>query len=790
MTKTNEKSGAYEKWQSTAALMLEGKTKKERLMFVFTAAFFILLGFIMCQRTLPLTERALGIPQADDLLCACSVYTPFVYVGVVAGTVYRGAFAIERALILTFIFVLRIVTGAKAMSGGSRRVFSESILTKTAVAAVMSFTETGMHLASVGITYESSLTAIATLTALPVLTLVFSAYYAKPVGSRLLSGIYEFSLAAVFTVTVYCAKGMPLSIVSADTLLCVFFILCVAKHGGTARAGVIGFLLGYTVSPAYFLSFVLLGLTASLTFTFGSFSAVGIAAAVASVSAVLVGSHTALYYVVPDLIISCAAVSPLIRYSLLPEGFPYPFCDPTKGSILTDAQRVAYAGVSTCGALRTTSDGLRSLSAALSDIRTEKRVRSHPQAEITEKICSEFCEKCSMCPICLENDRDVTREAIGELVRCALESGGELTESIPSHLSSHCIKLRELSDRVKSEISSYGNQNMSSIAPANGNSPFPAVISYTSCADILSALAESSERELVFDRDTEFAATTVLHKAGISFGYTAVIGASRKKLYLYGADPKKVGRTLTELLPPLSKVFGCRMECAGIPENENIPIIFSPAINLTAEASVVSLSKEGEQVCGDVALSFCDGNGNFYALLSDGMGSGESALRSSSMTAALIKNLMLGNISAPLAVRLTGEALSMECDECFSTVDLLKLDLVSGRTTVTKSYACASYVLRGGSVYRCDASSMPIGITGAAAPFETEFILNDGDTVIMLSDGIADCPEAEARIPDIVGLSSHLSARELAARILERALEANGRRDDMSALVVRIGKAA
>jgi hypothetical protein len=60
----------------------------------------------------------------------------------------------------------------------------------------------------------------------------------------------------------------------------------------------------------------------------------------------------------------------------------------------------------------------------------------------------------------------------------------------------------------------------------------------------------------------------------------------------------------------------------------------------------------------------------------------------------------------------------------------------------------------------------------------------------MLSDGIADCPETETRIPDIVGLSSHLNAKDLASRILDRAVEVSGRRDDMSALVIRIGKAA
>ena len=122
--------------------------------------------------------------------------------------------------------------------------------------------------------------------------------------------------------------------------------------------------------------------------------------------------------------------------------------------------------------------------------------------------------------------------------------------------------------------------------------------------------------------------------------------------------------------------------------------------------------------------------------------------------------------------------------------DLMKLDLVSGKTTMTKSYAPTSYVLRGGSVYCCDASSMPIGIADENTPFETDFTLTVGDTVIMVSDGIAESPDNGLRIPDILGLSSELTAKQLADRIIEHAISINGNADDMSAIVIRIKEAA
>ena len=790
MTKSNEKSEAYEKWKSTAALMFEGKTKKERLLSAFVALFFVCLGFILCAKELPIMHRSLGLPQADALLCASSIYTPFAYAGIVIGSVYFGHGSIERFLVLTFIFVLRIVSSAKTMSAGNGTVFSESVLTKTAIASVMSFIETGTYLAKHGINGESALTAAATLSALPALTLLFSAYYAKPDKGRFQRGVYELALTALFSIAVYCAGAASLTFVSADTLLAVFFILSIAKYGGAVRATITGFILGYIVSPAYFLSFLLFGLTSALTLSFGVFSAIGIATAVACVSSVLIGGHVALYYFIPDTVISCAIASPIIRYSFLPKSFPYPFCDPNERISLSDAERVAYAGINACGALRKTSDGLRALSSEIGEITASPPETSHPQSEILEKVCEGFCEKCTMSPICLESEVGRTRLAINDLISYSFEENGELTDNIPPYLSGHCIKLRELSEYIISLCSSYKKNKYRSIAPVIGNSPNTALLSYASCADILSALAESSEKELVFDKEAEVASADVFHKAGISFSSLSVIGASRKKLYLYGAKTEKVKGSLSDLLASLSKLFSCRYDCASLPQNDGTPIIFTPAERLEAEASVAFSAKHGETVNGDTATTFSDGDGNFYALLADGMGSGEAALRSSSMTASLIKNLLIGRLEQKLAVRLTDEVLSRTCDECFSTVDLMKLDLINGKTTVTKSYACASYVLRGGSVYRCDASSMPIGISSDSTPFETEFILNDGDTVIMISDGIADCPENDLRIPDIVGLSSHLTPKELADRILTRAIEVNGKKDDMSALVIKIKKAS
>jgi stage II sporulation protein E len=118
---------------------------------------------------------------------------------------------------------------------------------------------------------------------------------------------------------------------------------------------------------------------------------------------------------------------------------------------------------------------------------------------------------------------------------------------------------------------------------------------------------------------------------------------------------------------------------------------------------------------------------------------------------------------------------------------MMELDLVSGDASFLKSGAAASYIVRNGGVYCINACSMPIGITKEATPEEMSFNLKEGDTVIMLSDGIASDISDGSWIASTVcgGFSSN---EELAAKIMKKAKEINKQTDDMTVFVISINK--
>ena len=105
-----------------------------------------------------------------------------------------------------------------------------------------------------------------------------------------------------------------------------------------------------------------------------------------------------------------------------------------------------------------------------------------------------------------------------------------------------------------------------------------------------------------------------------------------------------------------------------------------------------------------------------------------------------------------------------------------------------KSGAAPSFVIRGTTVHRLQAGTVPIGIIRALDAQESEFLLKAGDTVVMVSDGILqEDPECDWIMSYLQDASSR-SPEELVYEICRHAAECE-RHDDCSAVVLRIQSA-
>lgn len=194
-----------------------------------------------------------------------------------------------------------------------------------------------------------------------------------------------------------------------------------------------------------------------------------------------------------------------------------------------------------------------------------------------------------------------------------------------------------------------------------------------------------------------------------------------------------------------------------------------------------------EEVCGDTVRVFSDENRNMlYALICDGMGSGESAHEISVRAADTLGALLLCGLSPAKALSALGAWLADGADEENSTtVDLMALDSYTGKATLYKSGAAPSYVVRGGEIIRLSARTVPVGILKKADMREIDFDLREGDVLVMVSDGVSECESDSLPLLDYLNTHKSAAPEDMTADIIALS-RANGRQDDLTAVAVKI----
>lgn len=199
--------------------------------------------------------------------------------------------------------------------------------------------------------------------------------------------------------------------------------------------------------------------------------------------------------------------------------------------------------------------------------------------------------------------------------------------------------------------------------------------------------------------------------------------------------------------------------------------------------------KKGNR-CGDSISFITCPDGNMVALISDGMGTGARAAIDSYMTSQITEKLISAGFSVPCAIKAVNSAMIMKStDESIASLDCLTVSTFSGEATFYKSGAAISFIRRGNDIHIVSASSLPVGIIRNVAPAEESFMLQSGDIVLLVSDGVTadDC----SWINDELLSWSTNNMDDLASHIASLALLRSNKatRDDITAVAVKITKA-
>ena len=173
-------------------------------------------------------------------------------------------------------------------------------------------------------------------------------------------------------------------------------------------------------------------------------------------------------------------------------------------------------------------------------------------------------------------------------------------------------------------------------------------------------------------------------------------------------------------------------------------------------------------------------------LLSDGMGSGESAERESLNTVRILEKFLRAGVEPATAMQILNSVMLLKNGEewGYATVDLMCVDLFTGAVDFYKYGAAPSYIRSGRTVRRIKGLSLAAGILlgEGELPDVMHMELQEGGFALVASDGVIS-PESDGWLREKLLSYEGKDPQELAGDILREAA-AQGSEDDMTVLCV------
>lgn len=439
---------------------------------------------------------------------------------------------------------------------------------------------------------------------------------------------------------------------------------------------------------------------------------------------------------------------------------------------------------------RSLDHSTRQLSSALSSVsellfNTSDKLR-YPTAEEVERSTRAACA--SMCSACEQNCKELLTSSLDrateERIVSRLCGGGVALDDLPSDFRNRCActRLDRLIDRLNEEYAVLSERHF------RENNLEILASEYSAMARLLKHTAGKAQADRTPDPTLTAKLTEALCAVGVRFSSACVYGLRGKILDVYGVAIEGFPCTAAEMAAYLGEKCGLPLtepEFIGVGKKATMRL--RQARKLHVEYARAVGAKGENAVSGDSVSFFESDDDRFYALISDGMGSGRSAALTSRLTALYVEKLLTCGTHKAVTLELLNDLLLSKSDESFATVDLLEIDLLSGEACFIKAGAAPAYILRAAKLYKIASCTPPAGIVRSFNAESTKFSLETGDTAVMLSDGIVQSCDELPWLCDMLTAEASTDPAKLANRILAKAKKMNVREDDMTAVVLRIG---
>ncbi len=397
---------------------------------------------------------------------------------------------------------------------------------------------------------------------------------------------------------------------------------------------------------------------------------------------------------------------------------------------------------------------------------------------------------CAGCPgygQCWDSGSGAVRFLCG-LVSNAVEwagsgcEGGLFDEDMPPDVLRMCRRGRLVPERLEEMLADFALRRQSEKRRGSENRLISA--QFLQAQQLLEGLAREQMRPVRLRNRQSERAAAILEGMGIPLSEVMVLGEPRVEMVAVLKEGRWTREMAKAASARLTKNFGRTYRPEGDLGRE-MRFVRSPC--LRAQTGAGCISREAGMPSGDSHLIRMLDDERMMFLISDGMGSGEAAAKESAAAVRLLARFLSAGVDSTLAIEtVNAMLLGSSSEDMFATVDLLVLDLSTGSAEFLKLAACASLIARDGEIFRVEGGRLPLGILEKVQPAVTRVQLQPGDIVLMASDGVMDAVDVMQLYDDLREGAENMP--DMAQRVLALAESADHRcrRDDMTAICIRI----
>ena len=592
---------------------------------------------------------------------------------------------------------------------------------------------------------------------------------------------YATALGVLFAIGVMGLHTIQLGGVTLGRIAAATAVLAAVRVRGNSFAAMAGILSGLAVGfctgdfPLYvtiyglggmlagiFSVFGRLGSTLAFTFTYGAVSALASRSPSGFIEVTLAA---VLFLMIPPTV-----------FRLLAATFTPSAADEATVKCLLEERLTG-----TAEALREVSDTTREVAKRLA------RTAGGDLNGIFDRVAERLCKKCPYSMACWQEHYSDTVDALSHSVRKLKNTGSLEGEDLPDSLG-RCIRRDQMAALLTAEYTAWTGKEEARRRAARARNLV--TDQFDGMAIALEGMVEQLE-EIAAGAPALAAHVEEIFREAKLEPKRAVCWKDREGRVTAVAEiPQyKQARAVPEqLAAEIGEALELTMSYPEVARyGANVRYTFRERPLYGVEYGSCQLCSGGGSVCGDSFRLFTTSGGQAHLLLSDGMGTGSAAAVDSAMAASLVTRMLEAGMDYRSALRMVNAALLVKSgEESLATLDAAAIDLYTGKVRLYKAGAAPTILRRSGRGVLVESTSLPAGILERVEFEESSFTLEEGDLLVLLSDGDSaqGCQwilrELEAfRQEDLDSLCQRLARTA-------RLRRTDGREDDITILCCRL----